>query len=104
MEVYSRKISSEEANESYVLVFKDRLSFFPTGKTFELNQGPAQKHVKVESYRCTCRGPESPHVHYFIKWDGLKAGDTVFIKKDPKKATRYLLQMRSAEGQGGLCG
>ena len=105
MEVYSRKISSEEANESYVLVFKDKLSFFPTaGRTFELYQGPAQKSVKVESYRCTCRGPESPHEHYFIPWKGLKAGDTAIIRKNPKKAAGYTLQLRSSEGQGGLCG
>ena len=103
--MYSRKISSEEEKENYVMVFKDKLSFFPTaGRTFELYQGPALKHVKVESYRCTCRGPESPHEHYFIAWKGLKAGDTVIIKKDPKKAAGYTLQLRSSEGQAELCG
>ena len=104
-QVYSRKISSEEEKENYVMVFKDKLSFFPAGgRTFELHQGTAQKRVKVESYRCTCRGPESPHEHYFIPWKGLKAGDIVIIRKDPKKAAGYTLQLRSSEGQSGLCG
>lgn len=104
-QVYSRKISNEEEKENYVMVFKDKLSFFPTaGRTFELYQGPALKRVKVESYRCTCRGPELPHEHYFIPWKGLKAGDTVIIRKDPKKAAGYTLQLRSSEGQAELCG
>lgn len=105
MEVYSRKISPDEASKNYMFVLKDSLSFFPmSGRMFELHKGSSLKRVKVESYHCTCRGPEAPHEHYFIPWDGLKAGDMIFIKKDSKKATRYLLQVRSTEGQSGFCG
>ena len=105
MEIYSRKISSEEAKENYILVFKDKLAFFPSsGKQFDLAHGSTNKRAKVESYRCTCRGPESPHAHYFIRWAGLKPGDVVFIKKDVRKAARYLIQLRSTAAQEQFCG
>ena len=105
MEIYSRKISSEEARENYILVYKDKLAFFPTpGRQFEVTHGAMHKRAKVESYPCACRGPEAPHEHYFIRWDGLKQGDTVFIKKDAKKAARYVVQLRSTVSQKQLCG
>ncbi|HLF20405.1 MAG TPA: hypothetical protein VI704_06415 [Bacteroidota bacterium] len=105
MEAYSRKISSEEARENYILVYKDKLAFFPSlGRQFDLTHGTMHKRAKVESYQCTCRGPESRHEHYFIRWDGLKQGDMVFIKKDAKKAARYVLQLQSTVAQEQFCG
>jgi hypothetical protein len=47
----------------------------------------------LESYSCTCRGPELPHEHYFIKWDGLRAGAKVEIEKNLFKTNEYHLKI-----------
>ena len=92
---YARKISSEEAREGYVMVEKNRLTFFPPlGKTFELIRDDERGRARVESYRCTCRGPDLPHEHYFIRWKGLKSGDRIEIRKDPNKLDRYFSKVR----------
>jgi hypothetical protein len=91
---YSRRISSEEASKGYVFVLKDKLSFFPrVGKPFDIASNSSQKHISVETYRCQCRGPEMPHDHYFIRWDGLKRGDRVTIEKDEKAPEKYHLSI-----------
>lgn len=79
--VYSRKISSKEAQEDFIFILKNKLSFFPEN-IFELSDGDLSKEVKVESYSCTCRGPERPHEHYFISWEGLDAGNKIEIVKN----------------------
>ncbi|MBI4428908.1 MAG: hypothetical protein HY562_07300 [Ignavibacteriales bacterium] len=105
MDTYSRKISAEEARENYILVYKEKLAFFPMlGRQFDLMHGATHKRAKVESYHCECRGPESAHEHYFIRWEGLKAGDNIFVQRDPKKAGKYKLQIRSDSAQRGMCG
>lgn len=79
---YARRISSEEAKEEYILVLKNRLSFFPPRNTlFDITAGTSRKRVAVESYRCTCQGPDEPHNHYFIRWKGLKRRDRLTITK-----------------------
>ena len=91
---YSRKISSEEAAEGYVLVLKSKLSFFPPlGKTFQLVQDGKQRRVRVESYRCACRGPDLPHEHYFIRWKGLRSGDKLEIREDAEKLGRFFIRV-----------
>jgi len=90
--VYSRRISQEEERQGYVLVLKNRLSFFPPpGTNFSLIIDDVRRTVKVDSYSCTCRGPELPHEHYLIRWRGLKAGDRVEIRKDLKKQGTYAI-------------
>ena len=94
---YSRRISSEEAKKKYIFVLKDSLSFFPPrGKPFTLTEPGHEKErsVVVESYRCTCRGPELPHDHYFIRWDDLRRGDKITITKDNKSAERFSLALK----------
>jgi hypothetical protein len=94
---YSRKVSSEEAREGYLLVLKSKLQLFPhLGKEFDLVQDDFDfaRKAKVESYRCTCRGLELPHVHYFIRWKGLRSKDRVEIREDPERQGRYLVQVR----------
>jgi hypothetical protein len=92
--LYSRKVSAEESKKGYVFVLKDQLSFFPPrGKPFTLVTEKTEKTVSVESYRCTCRGPDLPHEHYFIRWEGLRFADRVSITKDEKTAGRYLLSL-----------
>ena len=94
-DAYSKKITSEEEQKRFVLVLKDRLSFFPTeGKTFRLIHNGQPKKAKVESYPCSCRGPDEPHSHYFVKTSGLKAGDRVIIQRDAKGASRFFMQVK----------
>lgn len=90
--VYSRKISSKEENDNFIFILKSKLSFFPELEDiFELTDGVLSKDVTVESYPCTCRGPDRPHEHYFILWEGLKAGNKVEIIKRSKN--RYDLKV-----------
>ena len=92
--VYTRKISTEEASEGYILVLKNKLNFFPPiGKQFIIMHVNQERKVKVESYSCTCQGPDAPHEHYFIRWKGLKAKEKVKIEKDFKKEGRYSLHI-----------
>jgi len=92
---YSRRISAEEAREGYVLVLKNKLSFFPSlGTGFELVKPDLRRKVRVEFYRCTCRGRDLPHEHYFIRWRGLRAKDRVEIRKDARKQAKYLIRIR----------
>lgn len=78
---YSRKISSKEAESGFIFVLKNKLSFFPED-TFKLLHDCLSQDVKVESYPCTCRGPDKPHEHYYINWDGLETGDKIEITKN----------------------
>ena len=79
---YERKISSEEAEQEYFLVLKNRLSFFPeVGSSFSIQDENKTKRVKVESYICHCQGVELPHEHYFVKWKGLAKGDIFRVQK-----------------------
>lgn len=90
---YSRKISSKEAKEGFIFILKSKLSFFPPlGNTFELITDELSREVKLESYPCTCRGPERPHDHYFIRWEGLEAGDKIEIIRDSEN--KYKLQIQ----------
>ena len=89
---YFRKISSEERKKGYIFVLRDSLSFFPAqGKTFDLCTDKTERKVTVESYHCTCRGPNLPHEHHFIRWEGLGFGDKISITKDEKTPERYLM-------------
>lgn len=90
---YSRKISKTEAQKDMIFILKNKLSFFPPlGNTFELINEELSKEVKVESYPCTCRGPERPHEHYFIAWEGLESGDKIEISK--KSENKYDLKVQ----------
>ena len=94
-DVYSKKITSEEEQKRFVLVLKDRLSFFPAeGKSFRLIHNGRPGKARVQSYPCSCRGPDEPHSHFFVKTSGLKAGDRVIIQRDAKGASRYFLQIK----------
>ena len=80
---YERKISSEEAREGYIMILKNRLSFFPPlRKSFVLLAENQKKEARIESYSCRCQGPDFPHEHYFVRWDGLKRGDSLVISKN----------------------
>jgi len=92
---YSRKVSSEEAREGYLLVLRNKLQLFPPlGRRFDLVQNDVVNEARVESYRCTCRGPDLPHEHYFIRWKGLRPKDRVEIREDSERQGRYVVQIR----------
>jgi len=79
-------------------VLKNKLSPFPSlGDNFELINDEISKEVKVESYPCTCRGPERPHEHYFIRWEGLEAGDKIEITKDSENKYNLKIQYEFTE-------
>lgn len=91
--VYSRKISSKEAGSDFIFILKNKLSFFPPlGDGFELVNEEISKEVKVEAYPCTCRGPDRPHEHYFIRWEGLESRDKVEITKDSENKYNLKIQ------------
>src|SRR5207244_11677698 len=93
-DVYSKKITSEEEQGGYVIVLKDRLSFFPTlGRRFQMIQNGRSRRAMVESYPCSCRGPELPHSHFFVWVKALRSGDRVTIRKDLRTGTSYLVQV-----------
>src|SRR5881409_3927412 len=49
-DVYSKKITSEEEQRNFVLVLKDRLSFFPEeGETFRLIHNGQPRKAKIGS-------------------------------------------------------
>ena len=82
-DTYERKISAEEATEGYVFILKDRLAFFPPiNEPFELLDGSARSKAAVEARDCTCRGPEKPHQHYFIRRRGLTKGTKVTLTRE----------------------
>lgn len=89
--MYSRKISSKEANNNFIFILKNNLSFFPPlGEVFVLKEDESSCKVRVESYPCTCRGPDLPHEHYFIKWEGLKTGDKLEIERTASNKEYHL--------------
>lgn len=91
---YLRKISLKEAEECFIFILKNKLSFFPPlGEVFILKGDGSNREVKVDSYPCTCRGPDLPHEHYFIAWEGLMVGDKLEIKKNPSKDNEYSLKI-----------
>ncbi len=94
--IYTRKLSSGEAREGYILVLKNRLSFFGgAGASLTIAVGESIRRVRVEAYDCTCVGPDKPHQHYFIRWPGLKARDRVEIEKGSED--RYVLRVVASE-------
>jgi hypothetical protein len=94
--VYSRKVSSEEAHEGYIMVLKNKLAFFGgVGASLAIAAGESVHKVRVDAYDCTCVGLDKPHQHYFIRWPGLKARDRVEIEKT--SGDRYALRVLPGE-------
>ncbi len=93
-EVFFRRVSAEEVKKGYIFVLKDKLSFFPAaGKPFDLKSGTIEKKAFIESYHCECRGPQLPHDHYFIRWEGLRFGDKISIQKDAKVENAFQISV-----------
>jgi hypothetical protein len=101
---YRRRISTEEAREGYILVLKARLNFFPRdGAFFMLVCGGASARTRVEAVSCTCRGPETPHEHYFMRWPGMNVGQRIEIEQregDDDGPPRYSLRLSDPNASG----
>ncbi len=92
----SRKISATEVDNDFIFILKSKLSFFPDlGEEFVIVNDNISREVKIESYPCTCRGPDRPHDHYFIRWKDLEPGDKIEIIQDSKKSNKYHLKITS---------
>jgi hypothetical protein len=92
--IYSRKISSKEAEKGFIFILKNKLSFFPAlNDNFILEDGKLSQEVCVDSYPCTCRGPERPHEHYFVRFEGLEAGDKIEITRSTSNDDKYFLKI-----------
>lgn len=88
---YSRKISSKEAEKGFIFILKNKLSFFPDDRSFELSDDNITRIVSVKSYPCTCRGPDLAHEHYYIPWDGLEPGNIIEIKRNEFNPDKYCM-------------
>lgn len=86
MDSYTRKVSSEEAREGFLLVEKRALSFFPpVGEPFELDG----RDACIDAVPCTCRGPELPHEHWHLRLPGLEKGQRITIERlGPRRMRR----------------
>jgi len=68
--VYRRKLTPSEAKEKFILITKDRWSFFPLpGQTFDLRLGAEVFQVAVKAIPCQCVG--TPHEHYHLPLEEL---------------------------------
>lgn len=86
---YTRRLSLDEARESYILISKDALSLFPPpGETFKATLNGEDVELKVEAVPCTCRGPDKPHDHHHLSLGTagaalrLRRGTVARITKD----------------------
>ncbi len=88
---YRRKISSEEANEGYILIEKSELRMFPEiDRKFYLIEGKKETPAKVRAVSCICMGPEKPHQHYHLSYEPLTKGEIIVIRQGQK--SKYTLK------------
>lgn len=93
-DVYERTISPEEARSGYFLVLKNMLPFFPeVGAPFSVKRGVREERMKVEAYRCICRGAHRPHEHYFVRWKGLAPGDRLIVRHPHERRQTYTISI-----------
>lgn len=65
--IYSRRLSTTEIKEGFILILKGKVKFFPeVGKTFRLRFGGKEYKTSVKAIDCTCQGPDKPHVHWHL--------------------------------------
>ena len=70
--VYKKRISECEADDKKLLILKSQLKKFPTpGTLFTVQFHTKKIDTMISSESCECRGPDNPHVHYFLSLEGL---------------------------------
>lgn len=45
----------------------------PLGASFHVELGDVRARARLGTMKCTCRGVDNPHVHYFIESEAFKA-------------------------------
>lgn len=64
------------------------------GASFHVKLGDVQARARLGTMKCTCRGVDNPHVHYFIESEAFKElvpGDEIELELDaPHKTVRVL--------------
>ncbi|MBI5949054.1 MAG: hypothetical protein HY875_13020 [Chloroflexi bacterium] len=89
---YERKVSKEEAKESYLLIEKAKLGYFPPeGQPFAIRFEGVGLPARIESYACECRGPELPHRHWFLRLPALTAGKRARVEL--QQGARYVYEV-----------
>jgi hypothetical protein len=85
---YRRKVSAEEVQQSYILVLKEALNFFPkVDLSFNLKIGEETHEARIETHDQWSVGPRKPQLQYRISFTKLKnrpqlhRGSVVTIKK-----------------------
>ena len=64
---YIVSLSAEEARHHKIMLAKDALKIFPdVGKQFNVRYKKKAFRSSVEAEPCICRGPDEPHVHYWL--------------------------------------
>ena len=93
---YKKKISFGESRERKLLIMKNQLGKFPPpGTSFSVQFHEIKITTMITSVPCECRGPDYPHVHYFVDLEGLwdqirlETGEVVSLIQERKGA--YLL-------------
>lgn len=65
--IYTRRLSTTEVKEGFILILKDKVKFFPdSGKPFLLRFGNKEYKTEVTAIDCTCQGPDKPHQHWHM--------------------------------------
>lgn len=85
---YRRKVSAEEVQQSYILILKDALSYFPkVDLPFTLKIGEENHEAKIEVHDQWNVGPRKPQSQYRIAFNKFKTrpsihrGSVITIKK-----------------------
>jgi hypothetical protein len=64
----------------------------PLGTSFHVELGEVHARARLGAMKCTCRGVDNPHVHYFIESEAFKQlapGDEIDLELDaPHKTIR----------------
>jgi hypothetical protein len=89
---YRRKVSAEEVQQSYILIMKEALNFFPkVDLPFNLKFGEETHETRVETHDQWSVGPRKPQLQYRIPYTKFKnrpqlhRGSVVTIKKVAEK-------------------
>lgn len=83
-QAYERRLSGEEAAESFIFIIKKVLDQFPAvGNKFDLIFEDSSYEACIVAVSCDCVG--TPHEHYHLKADEL------FARNDLEKGTYVTL-------------
>ena len=72
MVIYKKRISQTENERRKILILKSQLMKFPPpGTAFSVGFHKKKITTMISSSHCECRGPDTPHVHYYLDLDEL---------------------------------